>query len=756
MKLRKTATTIALSLSLALSAADNAGREFIDSLLARMTLDEKIGQMNLPVGADIVTGDIMNSDIGADIAAGRVGGVFNMKGCGKIREYQRIAVENSRLGIPLIFGMDVVHGYETVFPIPLALSCSWDMDAIEESARIAASEASAAGICWTFSPMVDISREPRWGRVAEGAGEDPRLGAEIARAMVRGYQGRNMEADDEIMACVKHFALYGAPEGGRDYNTVDMSRQRMFNEYFEPYKAAAEEGAGSFMTSFNVVDGIPASGNRWLFTDVLRDLWGFDGFVVTDYAAINEMMVHGLGGPDDVSKMAVDAGVDMDMAGGSYLATLKNLVASGKVSEEQIDTAVRRILEAKYRLGLFDNPYKYINPEREATQIYTQANREAARRIAAETFVLLKNNGNLLPLSADGKIALIGPLADAATHMQGMWSVAAVPGRNRSLRTAFAEAMADSSRLFYAKGANLYGDAEMEAGASMANCIRDPRPAGELVAEALAVAEKADVIVAALGEGAESSGESASRAFLQLPGNQMELLKALVATGKPVVLLNFSGRPTVMTYEAENVPAVMNVWYAGSEGADAIADVVFGKVSPSGKLTASMPRSVGQIPLYYNHLNTGRPRSDGPAVFEKYRSNYLDSPVTPLFPFGYGLSYTTFAYGPMKLSSAAMAPDGSVVVSVPVANTGSRAAAEVVQLYVRDLVASMSRPVKELKHFERVELQPGETKTVSFTITPADLSFYNSNLEFVLEPGEFDIMVGPSSADVQTARLTVR
>ncbi len=721
-----------------------------------MTLDEKIGQMNLPVGADIVTGDIMNSDIGADIAAGRVGGVFNMKGCGKIREYQRIAVENSRLGIPLIFGMDVVHGYETVFPIPLALSCSWDMDAIEESARIAASEASAAGICWTFSPMVDISREPRWGRVAEGAGEDPRLGAEIARAMVRGYQGRNMEADDEIMACVKHFALYGAPEGGRDYNTVDMSRQRMFNEYFEPYKAAAEEGAGSFMTSFNVVDGSPASGNRWLFTDVLRDLWGFDGFVVTDYAAINEMMVHGLGGPDDVSKMAVDAGVDMDMAGGSYLATLKNLVASGKVSEEQIDTAVRRILEAKYRLGLFDNPYKYINPEREATQIYTQANREAARRIAAETFVLLKNNGNLLPLSADGKIALIGPLADAATHMQGMWSVAAVPGRNRSLRTAFAEAMADSSRLFYAKGANLYGDAEMEAGASMANCIRDPRPAGELVAEALAVAEKADVIVAALGEGAESSGESASRAFLQLPGNQMELLKALVATGKPVVLLNFSGRPTVMTYEAENVPAVMNVWYAGSEGADAIADVVFGKVSPSGKLTASMPRSVGQIPLYYNHLNTGRPRSDGPAVFEKYRSNYLDSPVTPLFPFGYGLSYTTFAYGPMKLSSAAMAPDGSVVVSVPVANTGSRAAAEVVQLYVRDLVASMSRPVKELKHFERVELQPGETKTVSFTITPADLSFYNSNLEFVLEPGEFDIMVGPSSAEVQTARLTVR
>lgn len=721
-----------------------------------MTLDEKIGQMNLPVGADIVTGDIMNSDIGADIAAGRVGGVFNMKGCGKIREYQRIAVENSRLGIPLIFGMDVVHGYETVFPIPLALSCSWDMDAIEESARIAASEASAAGICWTFSPMVDISREPRWGRVAEGAGEDPRLGAEVARAMVRGYQGRNMEADDEIMACVKHFALYGAPEGGRDYNTVDMSRQRMFNEYFEPYKAAAEEGAGSFMTSFNVVDGIPASGNRWLFTDVLRDLWGFDGFVVTDYAAINEMMVHGLGGPDDVSKMAVDAGVDMDMAGGSYLATLKNLVASGKVSEEQIDTAVRRILEAKYRLGLFDNPYKYINPEREATQIYTQANREAARRIAAETFVLLKNNSNLLPLSADGKIALIGPLADAATHMQGMWSVAAVPGRNRSLRTAFAEAMADSSRLFYAKGANLYDDAEMEAGASMANCIRDPRPAGELVAEALAVAEKADVIVAALGEGAESSGESASRAFLQLPGNQMELLKALVATGKPVVLLNFSGRPTVMTYEAENVPAVMNVWYAGSEGADAIADVVFGKVSPSGKLTASMPRSVGQIPLYYNHLNTGRPRSDGPAVFEKYRSNYLDSPVTPLFPFGYGLSYTTFAYGPMKLSSAAMAPDGSVVVSVPVANTGSRAAAEVVQLYVRDLVASMSRPVKELKHFERVELQPGETKTVSFTITPADLSFYNSNLEFVLEPGEFDIMVGPSSAEVQTARLTVR
>ena len=738
------------------ASADARMDAFVDSLLSQMTLDEKIGQLHLPVGADIVTGDIMNSDIGGDIAAGRVGGVFNMKGCDKIREYQRIAVEESRLGIPLIFGMDVIHGYETVMPIPFALSCSWDMDAIERSARIAAREASAAGICWTFSPMVDISREPRWGRMAEGSGEDPYLGARIAEAMVRGYQGDSMKANDEIMACVKHFALYGAPEGGRDYNTVDMSRQRMFNEYFEPYRAAAAAGAGSFMTSFNTVDGVPATGNRWLFTDVLRDMWDFDGFVVTDYGAIPEMMSHGMGGPEDVTALALNAGIDMDMAGMLYLNVLRPLVEQGRVSGQQIDNAVRHILEAKYRLGLFDNPYKYIDPAREASEIYTAENRAAARAMAPETFVLLKNEGSLLPLAKNGRIALVGPLADAGSHMQGMWSVAADPSKYRSLRQAFADALEGRATLSYAKGSNLYADPELEAAVSIANGIRDPRSEAELLEEALAVAAGADVIVAALGEGIEGSGESASRADLTLPDTQMRLLQALVATGKPVVLLNFSGRPTVMVYEQENVPAIMNVWFGGSEAADAIADVVFGDAAPSGKLTATMPRNVGQIPLYYNHLNTGRPRSDGPAKFEKYRSNYIDSPVTPLYPFGYGLTYTTFAYGDPVLSAPEMNADGSVTVTVPVTNTGSREGTEIVQLYIRDLAASVARPVKELKRFARVTIAPGQTENVTFTLGADDLKFYNSDLDFVLEPGDFDIMTGPSSADVRTVRLTVR
>lgn len=754
MKLHKAILAAAVLVPAGALAADTAMTAFVDSLLAQMTLDEKIGQLHLPVGGDIVTGDIMENTIGADIAAGRIGGVFNMKGCNQIRDYQRMAVENSRLGIPLIFGMDVIHGYETVFPIPLALSCSWDMDAIEQSARVAAAEASAAGICWTFSPMVDISREPRWGRVAEGSGEDPYLGARIAEAMVRGYQGDSLRNNDEIMACVKHFALYGAPEGGRDYNTVDMSRQRMFNEYFAPYKAAADAGAGSFMTSFNVVDGIPATGNRWLFTDVLRDRWNWDGFVVTDYGAITEMMVHGLGGPADVSRMALDAGVDMDMAGQMYLNVLKGLVEQGKVTEEQIDTACRRILEAKYRLGLFDDPYKYINPAREASEIYTDSNRAVGRRIVPETFVLLKNEGNLLPLAKTGTIALIGPMADAANNMQGMWSVARTAA-DRSVRQAMTDALGTNAQLLYAKGANVYGDAVVEAGVTWGgHDIRDPRSADELLAEALDVARRADVIVAALGEASESSGESASRAHLRLPDVQQRLLEELVALGKPLVLLNFSGRPTVMVYEQEHVPAIMNVWFGGTEAADAIADVVFGAEAPSGKLTMTFPRSEGQIPVYYNHLPTGRPRSDGPAPFEKFRSNYLDEQVTPLYPFGYGLTYTTFAYGTPQLSAAVTSGE-PVTVSVDVTNTGNRAGNEIVQLYVRDVAASMSRPVKELKGFERIALEPGQTKTVTFAVDPAQLGFYNNDLEYVVEPGEFDVMVGPDSGNVQTLRFSL-
>lgn len=757
MRHRIQAITLAAGAALCASASDNATMDaFIDSLLSRMTIEEKIGQLNLPVGGDIVTGDLMDGNIGSFIADGHVGGVFNLKGADRIRSYQQIAVENSRLGIPLIFGMDVIHGYETVYPIPFAMSCSWDIEGIEKGARIAAREASAAGICWTFSPMVDINRDPRWGRAAEGAGEDPYLGARIAKAMVRGYQGDSLKGNDEIMACVKHFALYGAAEAGRDYNTVDMSRQRMFNEYFEPYRAAADAGAGSFMASFNVVDGIPSSGNSWLFNDVLRGRWGWDGIVTADYGSIPEMMVHGMGSEADVSRLAIEAGLDFDMAGWVYFSNLKQLVESGRVNADVLDNSVRRILEAKYKLGLFDDPYKYIDPAREASEIYTDANRAAARAFVPETFVLLKNEDNLLPLAPQGKIALIGPLADAGSHMQGNWSVAARPERNRSVRQAFADALAGKAELIYAKGSNLYADPELEQAVSIANVIRDTRSEEELHAEALAAVADADIIVVAMGEGVEGSGESASRTDLTLPDTQMALLEKLVATGKPIVMLNFAGRPTVMSYEQDNIPAILNVWFGGSEAADAIADVVFGKVAPSGRLSATMPRNVGQLPLYYNHLNTGRPRSNGPAKFEKYRSNYIDSPVTPLYPFGYGLTYTTFEYGAPTLSSSEMASDGSVTVSVPVTNTGRRDGTEVVQLYIRDLAASMARPVKELKRFERVEINAGATETVTFTLTPDDFKFYNNDLEFILEPGEFDIMTGPNSADVKSTRLTIR
>lgn len=747
----------ALAVSATAAASSDPGMDaFIDSLMSRMTLEEKIGQLNLPVGTDIVTGDLMNTDIGAAIAAGKVGGVFNMKGLDRILAYQKIAVEQSRLGIPLIFGMDVIHGYETIYPIPFAMTCSWDINGVEQGARIAAKEASAAGVCWTFSPMLDICRDPRWGRMAESsAGEDPYLGARMGEAMVRGYQGDNMQGNDEIMACVKHFALYGASEAGRDYNTVDMSRQRMFNEYFEPYHAAANAGAGSFMSSFNVVDGVPATGNRWLFHDVLRGRWGWDGIVTADYGAVAEMMSHGLGDPYDVSELALKAGVDFDMAAMLYVNLMAQLVEQGRVDEALINESARRILECKYKLGLFKDPYKYLNPQREKTEIYTVENRAAARAFTPETFVLLKNEGNLLPLAKRDKIALIGPLADAASHMQGCWSVAARPENYRSLRQSFTEALAGKADVVYAKGSNLYADPELEQAVSIANNIRDPRSEEELLNEALSVAADADVIVAALGEGVEGSGESASRADLTLPDTQMRLLQALVATGKPIVLLNFSGRPTVMSYEQEHVPAILNVWFGGSEAADAIADVVFGDAEPSGRLAATMPRNVGQIPLYYNHLNTGRPRSDGPAKFEKYRSNYIDSPVTPLYPFGYGLSYTTFEYGTPVLSTSSMTADGTVTVTIQVTNTGSRRGSEVVQLYVRDMVASISRPVKELKRFDRITIDPGESKTVSFTLNGDDFKFYNYDLDFVLEPGAFQIMVGPNCANVQTMDFAI-
>lgn len=729
---------------------------FIDALMRRMTVEEKIGQLNLPVTGEITTGQAKSSDVAKRIRNGEVGGLFNLKGVERIREVQRQAVEESRLGIPLLFGMDVIHGYETIFPIPLGLSCTWDMKAIEESARIAAVEASADGISWTFSPMVDVSRDPRWGRVSEGNGEDPFLGAAIARAMIRGYQGKDMSRNDEIMACVKHFALYGASEAGRDYNTVDMSRQRMFNEYMLPYQAAVEAGVGSVMASFNEVDGVPATGSKWLMTDVLRKQWGFDGFVVTDYTGINEMIDHGMGDQQTVAALALNAGVDMDMVSDAFSGTLKKSVEEGKVSAAAIDAACRRILEAKYKLGLFDNPYKYCDVNRPKKQIFTKEHRAIARKTASESFVLLKNEG-VLPLSKKGTIAVVGPLANTRSNMPGTWSVAAVLDNAPSLVEGLREVVGDRAKVVTAKGSNLIGDADYEKRATMfgRELHRDNRTDRELLDEALKVAAGADVIVAALGESSEMSGESSSRTNLEMPDVQRALLQELLKTGKPVVLVLFTGRPLVLTWEEEHVPAILNVWFGGSEAAYAISDVLFGDVNPSGKLTATFPQNVGQIPLFYNHKNTGRPLQEG-RWFEKFRSNYLDVSNEPLYPFGYGLSYTTFAYSDIHLSSTEMSADGKLTATVTVTNTGSRDGAEVVQLYIRDLVGSVTRPVKELKGFEKIFLKAGESRKVSFSITPELLKFYNYDLQFVCEPGDFDVMIGGNSRDVKKARFLLK
>lgn len=739
---------------------------FIDDLMKRMTVEEKIGQLNLPVAGEITTGQAKSSDIAAKIKQGGVGGLFNLKGVDRIMDVQKQAVENSRLGIPLLFGMDVIHGYETMFPIPLGLSCTWNMESIETSARIAAIEASADGISWTFSPMVDISRDPRWGRVSEGSGEDPFLGAMIAEAMVAGYQGKNMARNDEIMACVKHFALYGAGEAGRDYNTVDMSHQRMFNDYMLPYEAAIEAGVGSVMASFNEVDGIPATANKWLMTDILRGQWGFNGFVVTDFTGISEMIEHGIGDLPTVSAKSLNAGVDMDMVSEGFVSTLGKSIQEGKVSMETLNTACRRILEAKYKLGLFENPYKYCDPKRPARDIFTKAHRDAARQIAAESFVLLKNDNvtlrpgvspePLLPINPKGNIAVVGPLADSRTNMPGTWSVAAVLDRCPSLVEGLKEMTAGKANIRYAKGSNLISDAAYEDRATMfgRSLNRDNRTDQQLLEEALNVARQSDVIIAALGESSEMSGESSSRTDLNIPDVQQNLLKELLKTGKPVVLVLFTGRPLTLTWEQENVPAILNVWFGGSEAAYAIGDALFGYVNPGGKLTMTFPKNVGQIPLYYAHKNTGRPLAQG-KWFEKFRSNYLDVDNDPLYPFGFGLSYTTFSIGDVDLSRSAIDMNGELTAAVMVTNTGTWPGTEVVQLYIRDIVGSTTRPVKELKGFQKIFLEPGQSEVVRFKIAPEMLRYYNYDLQFVAEPGDFEVMIGPNSRDVKSARFTL-
>jgi beta-glucosidase len=735
------------------ATADQKMNTFITGLMSKMTLDEKLGQLNLPGAGDITTGQASSSDIAKKIREGKVGGLFNIKSVQKIKDVQRIAVEESRLKIPLIFGMDVIHGYETVFPIPLGLSCTWDMKAVERSARIAAIEASADGINWTFSPMVDIARDSRWGRIAEGSGEDVYLGSQIAKAMVKGYQGDDLAKDNTIMACVKHFALYGAAEGGRDYNTTDMSRVRMYNEYLPPYKAAVDAGVGSIMSSFNEIDGIPATGNRWLLTDLLRRQWGFKGFVVSDYTSVNEMIDHGMGDLQAVSALSLRAGLDMDMVGEGLLTTTKKSLQEGKVTQAMIDAACRRVLEAKYKLGLFDDPYRYCNEQRAKTDIYTDASRKVAREIAAQSFVLLKNN-NVLPLKKSGTIALIGPLADAKENMPGTWSVAANFSKAISVRQGLQEVVGSNARILYAKGSNLTADAALEERSTMfgKSMGRDARPDSVILNEALAIAAQSDIIVAALGEGAEMSGEAASRTSLDIPDVQRKLLEALLKTGKPVVLVLFAGRPMTLTWEQQNVPAILNVWFGGSEAGYAIADVLFGDVNPSGKLSATFPQNVGQIPIYYNHKNTGRPLPEG-KWFQKFRSNYLDVSNDPLYPFGFGLSYTSFSYGDVKLSSTALKGNQSLTASINVTNSGRYDGAEVVQLYIRDVVGSATRPVKELKGFEKVMLKAGETKTITFRITPEDLKFYNAELKYDWEPGEFIIMIGGNSRDVKQAKI---
>lgn len=727
--------------------------EFISRLMSRMTLEEKIGQLNLLPGGDIVTGKVMDSPLAKLISEGKLGAVLSIRDPEKIKALQQVAVKKSRLGIPLLFGFDVIHGFRTVLPIPLAQSCSWDTTAIRLGASMAASEATSQGINWEYSPMVDIALDPRWGRVAEGAGEDPFLGSCIARALVEGIQGNF--GPHNAMACLKHYALYGAAEAGRDYNTVDMSHVRMYNQYFPPYEAAVKAGAGSVMSSFNLVDGIPATANDWLINDVLRRQWGFGGFLVTDYGSIGEMTIHGLGDAARCAELALKAGTDMDMCSNVYIAQLKKLVEEGRVSEEDINQACRRVLEAKYTLGLFQNPYRFLDAKRMKTELYTPEHRKLARDMAAETFVLLKNEGDVLPLRKQGTIALIGPLADDRSNMVGCWSTADKPELYSTLKEAMERAVGKEAKVVYSQGCNVYDDSTMQANCSFGRPISrvDTTRAEQ---EALQVATHADVIVCAMGEMTEMSGESSSRADLNLPEAQMRLLRKLCATGKPVVLLNFAGRPTILKWESEHCQAILNVWFAGSEAADAICDVLFGDKGPSGHLTMSLPQCMGQIPIYYNHLNTGRPVAEGAKKYYKYHSNYIDVRNDALYPFGYGLSYTRFSYGKPMLSSPTIAHNGQVKASVVVTNTGKRDGYEVVQLYIHDPSAQIARPVKELKAFRRIHLQAGESRRVDFTLTPDMLKYKDAQGRDVLDAGTYDIMVGSDSSDRNLQKMTLR
>ncbi len=714
------------------TAPDPQMDRFIDELIARMSEEEKIGQLTLLTSDWESTGPTLRPEYRADIAAGRVGSVFNAYTVQYTTELQRLAVEETRLGIPLLFGYDVIHGHRTIFPISLGEAASWDLEAIELSARISAQEASAEGLHWTFSPMVDIARDPRWGRVSEGAGEDVYLGSRVAAARVRGYQGDDLAAVDTILATAKHFAGYGAAQAGRDYHTVDISERTLRDVYLPPFKAAVDAGVATFMTAFNELDGIPASGSRYLLTDVLRDRWGFDGFVVTDYTSINEMVAHGYSQDlAQAGEQAINAGVDMDMQGAVFMEHLAGSLAAGRVGAAQVDRAVRRILEMKYRLGLFEDPYRYADAERQEATLYRPDFLAAARDVARRSMVLLKNEGQVLPLAATaGRIAVIGPLADSKTDMIGSWSAAGDrETRPVTVLQGLRERAPQGVTIAHIQGASYaFEDAGKDQG----------------FAEAVALAEGSDLVIAVMGERWDMTGEAASRTSLDLPGNQQALLERLVATGKPVVLVMLSGRPNTIGWAQENVAAILHAWYPGTMGGHAVADVLFGDYNPAGRLPITFPRTVGQVPLHYDMKNTGRPYTAENSQ-QKYLSRYLETPNTPLYPFGFGLSYTSFAYSPASLSAASMGPGGTITASATITNSGQRAGEEVVQLYVRDLVGSVTRPVQELKGFAKIALAPGESRTVSFTLRPEDLAFTRADLSHGWEPGEFQLWIAPSS-----------
>ena len=710
-----------------------------NELLGKMTLAEKIGQMTLYTSGWDVTGPTLNENYKADIRSGKCGNIFNAHTAAYNRDLQRIAVEETRLGIPLLFGYDVIHGHKTIFPIPLAEACSWDLELTEKSTRLAAKEAAASGLHWAFNPMVDIARDPRWGRIAEGAGEDPYLGSLIAAAKVRGHQGDDLSDPFTVMACVKHFAAYGAAQAGRDYHTVDMSERTLRETYLPPYKAAIDAGAATIMTAFNEYDGVPASGSKFLLDKILRQEWGFDGFIVTDYTSVNEMVRHGFAADEKhAGELAANAGVDMDMQGGVFQRFLEKSIAEGKVSEATVDDAVRRILIKKFELGLFEDPYRYSNEELEKQVVYSDEMLQHARDAGRKSIVLLKNapvnEKPILPLTKDTKtIALIGPLGDNQEDVQGSWHAAGDASKVVSLLSALKEA-APNVKILFTEGCSTEGDDRSG------------------FAKALNAARQADLVIMAVGENYRQNGEAASRTDLGLPGVQQELMEEINTTGKPIVAVVMAGRPLTIEWMDENIPAIVNAWHLGTMAGPAIADVLFGDYNPAGKLTITFPRNVGQIPIFYSMKNTGRPFN----ADDKYTSKYLDAPNTPLYPFGYGLSYTTFTYSDLRLDKKSIGFSETVKVTVTVTNTGKLAGDEVVQLYTRDLVGSVTRPVKELKGFKKITLQPGESQQVTFIISSDDLKFYTQDMSFKAEPGAFRVFVGGSSVDVLEAGFELK